>query len=225
MNKPNLELPVHQTNQPLTRMAEDVRAMSVAAQANLVQLRVFVARRIGTGHLAFDHPVRSPGAVRSYRDALIDRDALKAYTPEQVLLCTHEVWGQHCLFQWVLDADSESASDADAASRSEPPELRCDAVLAVNLAEISGLFWRVRFEQRCRAQADHAKSAWYTEGRALAETIPAVACSKPVAEASDDEMLCTACEFVGMLSALRWIMDRRRDWGEPGIGEVGDRPF
>jgi TRAP-type C4-dicarboxylate transport system permease large subunit len=31
--------------------------------------------------------------------------------------------------------------------------------------------------------------------------------------------------YAGMLAALRWARDRRKSWGQPGIMEVGDRPF
>ena len=59
----------------------------------------------------------------------------------------------------------------------------------------------------------------------MAETIPAAAFGAPAEDATDEALVLASCEFAGMLETLRWIMDRRRTWGEPGIMEVGDRPF
>ncbi len=220
-----LELPVQPANQPLTRAADDVHAMAVAVQANLVQLRVSAARRCGGASLAFDQPVVSPGAVRSFRETLIDRGVLKGYSDGEVLLRMHEVWGQFCLMRWACKLDTRDDRAVDFATQSEPLELRCDSALSVKMAEITGVFWRIRFEQRCRDDAGYAASASFTDDRALADKITAVAFGKPVADASDEALLCAACESTGMVSTLRWIMDRRRMWGEAGLGEISDRPF
>ncbi|MCH8241421.1 MAG: hypothetical protein IH897_02280 [Planctomycetes bacterium] len=53
--------------------------------------------------------------------------------------------------------------------------------------------------------------------------IPVLLCV--VETVSDDELVLAACEHAGMLATLRWIMDPRREWGEAGIMDVGERPF
>jgi len=198
--------------------------MAVAVQANLVQLRVADAKRRGAEPGESGMAVVSPGVVRMFRETLIDRDCLKRYSVEELQLRMREVWGQYCLMRWVFGRNAEDEL-TDFAHLPANAELRCDSVLDIKLAEIEGLSWRLRFEQRRRHDAAYAASQQYEELAELAERIPATAFGTPASDATDEALLLASCEFAGMLATLRWIMDRRRVWGEPGIMEVGERPF
>lgn len=225
MSTPTVELPVQPTDRPLTRAVDEVREMAVAIQANLIQLQVGASRQHGRPSTPFDHPIESPGVVRAFRETLIDRHEIKRYTEMELGLRTHEIWGQYCLMRWVFNTDVHTEETFNFAKPEEPLALRCDSVLSLKLAEIHGLFWRIRFEQLLRSDSGYRASASFAADREVANQIPATAAGKPASEASDEELLCAACEYVGMLSTLRWVVDRRRVWGEPGIGEVGDRPL
>jgi len=198
--------------------------MAVAIQANLVQLRVADEKLRGIEPGAGAIAVRSPGVVAHYRETLIDRARLKQYAIDELQLRMREVWGQYCLMRWVFSR----AGDEEATDFSQLPadaELRCDSVLDIKLAEIEGLLWGLRFEHRRRHDADYVKSEGFEADAELAATIPAEAFGTPATDATDEALLLASCEFAGMLAALRWVMDRRRVWGEPGIMEVGDRPW
>lgn len=218
-----MELPVQPTNRPWTREAADVRAMAVAIQANLVQLHVAEAKKGGT-EVESTPGVVSPGAVAHFRETLIDRDFLKGYSIEEIHLRLQEVWGQYCLMRWVFGVNTEE-TPTDFSKLPAGAELRCDSVLDVKLAEIEGLFWRLRFEQRRRQDEAYVSSNSFAQDLELAEAIPATAFGTPADDATDEALLLASCEFAGMLETLRWIMDRRRRWGEEGIMEIGDRPF
>jgi len=198
--------------------------MAVAVQANLVQVRTAEARKCGADSVVVDVNVPSPGAVLKCREALIDHRLLSEYTIEELHLRMREVWGQYCLMRWLFSTNS-TKEPTNFAELPPDAELRCDSVIDVKLAEIEGLFWRLRFEQRRRFDDEYVKSPRFEEDLKLAETIPAKAFDKPASDASDAALVFAACEYAGMLGALRWARDRRRVWGEPGLMEVGDRPF
>ncbi len=225
MSTPPVELPVQPTSRSLTRAVEEVRGMAVAIQANLVQLQVDASRRHGRPSMPFDYHVEPPGVVRAFRETLIDRHEIRRYSEVELGLRTHEIWGQYCLMRWVFNAGTPTEDAFNFAKSPEPLELRCDSVLSVKLDEIHGLFWRIRFEQRDRGDAGYRVSESFAVDQEIADRIPDMLSGKPVSQASDAELLCAACEFVGMLSTLRWVVDRRHVWGEPGIGEVGARPL
>ena len=104
-------------------------------------------------------------------------------------------------------------------------EVRCRTVLEAKHAELHALLWALRFEQRRRSGPGESNSEPSEEELELAKRIPAEAFGTPIAQCPDDVLLLAACEHAGMLAALRWIMDSRREWGEAGIMEVDERPF
>lgn len=198
--------------------------MAVAVQANLVQVRTAEARQCGAEVPPAEMHVVAPGAVLKYREALIDRIRLKHYSPQELQLRMREIWGQYCLMRWVFAATVEE-EPTNFAKLPPGAALRCDATMDVKLAEIQGLFWCLRFEQRRRQDAEYIKSAAFAEDLKVAESIPATAFGTPASDATDAALLFASCEHAGMLGALRWTRDRRRNWGEPGIMEVGEKPF
>ena len=126
--------------------------------------------------------------------------------------------------RWVFNRNAEDEA-TDFSRLPAEAEVRCDSVLDVKLAEVEGLFWRLRFEQRRRHDADYVAADRFEADAKLAETIPATAFGTPASDATDGALLLASCEFAGMLATLRWVMDRRRCWGEAGIMEVGEKPF
>src|SRR5688500_13562812 len=80
------------------RPREDLAAMAVVTQANLVQLQFAANKRFH----AEPPKLASPGAVVSFREALIGWRDIKNYPEAALLLRIREVWGQHCLFCWAF---------------------------------------------------------------------------------------------------------------------------
>lgn len=197
--------------------------MGVAVQANLVQLKVADAKRRGI--LPADHPIAvpAPGHVKHFRETLIPHEIVAGYPPLHVHLRLREVWGQYCLMLWLfeLKGPAERSNFAAAALG----EMRCGAVLDIKHDEIHALLWRLRFEQRRRTDADYVESAVFRRDLGYVERIPAEVWGKKAADCGDDELLSAACEYAGMLAALRWAMDTRRTWGEAGIMDVSSKPF
>ena len=208
----------------LIRSADDVRAMAIAIQANLVQLKVADANRQGIAPTGHEIPVKPPGAVREYRETLIERAALKRYSNLEMALRLHEVWGQFCLMQWLFRQDP-AAGAGDFAALAPDTHPRCGAVLGVKQAELEAFLWRLRFEQRLRREPDIVRSPRYSADLAAATRIPLRLLGNELADCTDDELLVGACEHAGMLATIRWVLDNQLAWGAPGIMEVGDQPF
>lgn len=197
--------------------------MAVAVQANLVQLKIAECKRLGTPTSQHAIDVQSPGAVRRFRETLVDLEFLKTAPATHIHLRLRESWGQFCFMRWAFSAESKGSYDFSVPCAQS--ELRCPAVLESKHAELHALLWRIRFEQRMRGVPGDSDREPSEEDRSLAKRIPAEAFGTPVAQCPDDELVLSACEHAGMLAALRWIMDSRREWGEAGIMDVGERPF
>ena len=125
--------------------------------------------------------------------------------------------------RWAFSVDSEESTDFSTLPRES--EVRCRSVLEAKHAELHALLWALRFEQRLRSEPGESHPEPSEEDLELAKRIPAEAFGTPVAQCPDDELVLAACEHAGMLATLRWIMDPRREWGEAGIMDVGERPF
>jgi len=290
-----MKLPVHDVHDSALRPVSDVRAMAIAVQANLVQLKVSEAKRRGISPEQHEIQVPSPGTVRRFRETLIDHRTLAAYSDQEVHLRLHEVWGQFCLMRWLFSASApvdsplpsrergrgEGSSASDSATLPPDAEMHCAAALEAKHAELHALLWRIRFEQRRRdtietATADLTATATSDQSRdrkgavlsparptetatpgtshkrkrvglssvpedrfltgaapkkaiqrdeLLAAQIPAIVFGKTMDQASDEELLLGACQHAGMLAALRWTLDPRRPWADPGIMDVHDDPF
>lgn len=198
--------------------------MAVAIQANLVQLKTAAARRQGIP--VEQHPLRigSPGAVKQFRETLIDHRALSTFSPAEILFRFQEVWGQFCLMRWVFHrnhaAEFEGFERLPANS-----ELRCHAEMEAKEAEIHAHLWRLRFEWRSRAEPGFASNPGYSALRAAAERIPVKQFARQVPSCSDDELLAGSCEAVGMLRTVRWIKDQSKQWGESSLANLDNPPF
>lgn len=203
------------------RTLEAVLQMAVVVQANLVQLRNTEAKRRDLEPDAHDIRVRSPGAVRSQREALVDYQCIKSYSEPELHLRLHEVWGQFCLFCWAVHVDDPQAPPAFGDSPSAI-ELRCPAALRMKAAEVEAFLWRLKFEQRLRHDPTFRGSADFQSDRQIARKIPANVNHLPVDRADDDGLIVCSCEHAGMLAAARWIADQRWSWGQEGIMDLDD---
>lgn len=219
-----MELPVSQPGKTTTRGERDILAMAIAVQANLVQLRVAHAKQLGP--VPDDHLLRvpSPGAVRAFRETLIDRHVLRDYAEFELRARLHEVWGQYCLIAWLFQQDP-SQGTVNFAAMPADAKLRCDAEIEIKHTEVHAFLWRLRFEQRRRQDAEYAKSPALSHNNLLAAKIPAVVFGKTADDATEDELLAGACQHAGMLAVLRWTMDSAKPWADPGIMDVNDTPF
>lgn len=191
--------------------------MAVAIQANLVQLIVADARRqnIPTA----DHPlqVSPPGTVTAYREHLIDRHVIQAYSEDEVKIRLREVFGQYCLMNWAFHLPGP---DWDFSTLPPKAELRCGSVLRVKVEELNALLWKLRFEQSRRADESFESSPEFPNLLRIAERIPANVNGKPARLSQLDALLAASIEYAGMLHAVRWLAEPARTWNEPGIMDV-----
>jgi len=219
-----MEQPLPTIERSTVRCATEAHAMAIAIQANLVQLRVADAKSRGMPVSEHEIEVVSPGAVRRFRETLIYRHTIQTYSTMALRLRMHEVWGQFCLMQWLF---SMNQVDGPGNFGELPTEatMRCAATIKVKEAEVHAVLWRFRFEQRKRRDADYVRSTSFAADDRVAGTIPAILFGKKIEDGSDEEILLGACEHVGMLAVLRWILNPAWTWGSPELMEVRTQPF
>ncbi|MCK6482661.1 MAG: hypothetical protein L6R00_00815 [Phycisphaerae bacterium] len=207
------------------RRPQEAAAMAVAVQANLVTLKVAWARR--SGGQAAEHDIRtpSPGAVTRFREALVDRHVIQAYSELELVLRTRQVWGQFALFCWAFGGE-DPHRPPDFARLPEIPEYRCPMAMIRKEEEIVRGLWRLKLEQRARLEPDSANDGEFVnELTQAAASVPMRVYGNDVRESPAADLIQCACEHAGMLAAVRWLLDDRRVWDEPGlmdVGQVGD---
>jgi hypothetical protein len=224
IEKSNNDPPRPAPDQPQSRSIRDILDMGIVVQANLVQLRVAESKRSRSPRELHDIKVDSPGHVARSRDSLIDYRRINVYSDLELRLRIREIWGQYCLFTWALRIKDQPA-DSDIASivRAKPIELpRCQAELDVKEAEIEAMLWALRFEQERRVNADLKVSPDYRSRSEAASRIPVRVFGQSPADADDQALLLGACEYAGMLAAVRWIGDGNWEWGHQQIMNVRD---
>lgn len=220
-----MKLPVHPPPSSPFRPPHEIRALAMAVQANLVQLRVAECRRRGLSSAEHDIRVPSPGTVKHFREALIDRAIIDRYSDEEVHLRLREVWGQYCALCWLFSFPADPSASQGLAGLDDRAEMHCATAFELKRAEVHALLWRLRFELRRRYEPGYRDSPAGVRDEQLARTIPAEAHGKPVTEASEGEVLMAACEHAGMLAVLRWAADRHCTWGDPDLLLADDAPF
>lgn len=202
---------------PLTpRRRDDAAALTVAVQANLVALKVAWSRRAGAS--SDDHPIHtpSPGAVLRFRDVLIDRAVMAAYSDGELALRTRQTWGEFSLLCWAFHMpDPQHPPDFAALVAGHP--FRAPAELVKKEAEIARRLWRLQHEQRARLDKDARRSPEFQRDHEIAVTIPIKVDDMDIRLCTVEQILAASCEHAGMLGAVRWLIDDRRAWGEPGI--------
>lgn len=227
-----MELPVHSDK---TRTTDEVWYMAQAVQANLVTLVVADAKRRGIKPAHHDIKVRPPGAVKHFRETLLDPKTIAAYSDPELHLRLREIWGQFCLMGWLFSLNDPSRvgrahltdSQCAVSFMGEPDklEMHCGTALEIKDAEIRGFLWKMLFEQRRRLDPAYEKAPSFAKESELASQIPAKGFGKPIEKLTGEQLLYLSCEYAGMLAAIRWTMNPKLAWGEPGIMEIGESPF
>lgn len=221
---PSVTLTVHAPEAPGQRPMAAVRALAIAIQANLYQLKTAAARREALRQAAAAISCRSPGAVASFREALVDHRVVKEASDDALLLRLHEVWGQYCAMCWLHEAGVREPTLNFALL---PPDvaLKCGPVLEIKIAEVHALLWKLRHEQRRRNDETLAADPFHSQLEGLADRIPAEAYGRRAEDLGEGELILAACEHAGMLAVLRWMRDPKTTWGDPALMFVAELPF
>lgn len=94
--------------------------MAIAVQANLVTLVVAESKRQGKKPHQHEIKTAAPGAVKHFRETLIEPAAIAGYSDVELHLRLREIWGQFCLMGWLFSLNDPSrVGPAHHASSSE----------------------------------------------------------------------------------------------------------
>ena len=201
------------------RGIDEIAAAAQAVQANVASLRVAWCRH--TGEPAALHEIRtpSPGPVRRLREILIDPRTLKEYTAGEISLRLRQVWGEFCALCWLFPhVDPQRPICFDPLPPAE--SIRCCGDTQTKLDEVQRGLWRLRHEIAIRQHPNPGAVPALQAEHEIALTRPVSVYGEPVHIAGDEPLLACACEYAGMLAALRWATDSRWDWEAPGIMDV-----
>lgn len=198
---------------------DDIAAAARAVQANVAALKTAWCKR--TGQDAAKHDIRtpSPGAVQNHREILIDWRILRDYSDEEVALRLRQAWGEFCALCWLFPF-VEPQSPIDFANLPPNQSLRCCHDVHEKLEKVQTGLWRMKHEQRVRFDADAKLDPSFQREHETAMTRPVMVYGQNISLCSDEDLLCCACEYAGMLAALRWAADNRWGWEAPGIMEL-----
>lgn len=222
-----VELTVHSEKE---RTAAQIRAMALAVQANLVTLVVADAKRRGIKPAEHEIKVAAPGAVKYFRETLVDPKAIAAYSNGELHLRMREIWGQYCVLGWVFSLNDPASANSvggpfNFATVPDNTEVHCGTSLEIKEAEIRGYLWKMLFEQRSRLDAEYVRTPSFAKELELASQIPAQGFGKPIEKLTGEQLLYLSCEYAGMLAAIRWVKNPKQAWAAPGIMDVGNSPF
>jgi len=199
----------------------EIAAAAHAVQANVVALRVAWCKRTGQAAEAHDIKTPSPGPVTKLREILIDWRTIRDYSMEEVVLRLRQVWGEFCALCWLFPfVDPQKPIDF----AHLPPDqgLRCLGHVHEKLAEVQTGLWRMRHEQAYRYDAEARQRPDFIREHEAALARPVMVYGQQVGFCGDEELVCCACEYAGMLAALRWAVDDRWAWEAPGIMDVAN---
>ena len=201
------------------RPIEEVSGAARAVQANVVALRVAWCKRTGLDQDAHDIKTPPPGPVRRSRELLIPRETIAGYSDEEVQLRLRQVWGEFCALSWLFPfVDPQKPIDFDDLKPDQT--LRCLGDVGGKLAELQIGLWRMRHEQRLRFDPEAGNDAEFQRQHAVALSRPVTVFGQHISICGNFELLACACEYAGMLAALRWATDDRWGWEAPGIMDV-----
>src|SRR5215468_5090081 len=122
--------------------------MAVAVQANLAALKVAWSRRVGVPSESHEIKTPPPGAVRRFRETLIDRDTVAGYSDQELALRTRQVWGEFSSLCWAFD-HRDPHHPPDFGRLADQP-MHCPMHIQSKLEEVQKGLWRLRWEQRFR---------------------------------------------------------------------------
>lgn len=201
------------------RGIDEIAAAAQAVQANLVALRVAWCKQ--TGQPADLHDIRTPppGTVKKMREILIDRHVLKNYSLEEIALRLRQVWGEFTALCWLFPGMNPQTPVSFEPLPADQT-IRCLMHVYEKLEEVQRGLWRLRHEQRLRHDPNAADDPDFRREHVLALSCPISVFGQPINTCGDEELLCCACEYAGMLAALRWVTDNRWAWESPGIMDI-----
>ena len=205
------------------RGIDEIAAAAQAVQANLAALRVAWCKRTGQDPASHDIQPPPPGPVRKMRDILIDRHIIKDYSPDEITLRLRQVWGEFTALCWLfphVNPQTPVAFEPLAADQT----IRCPMHVYEKLEEVQRGLWRLRHEQRLRHDANAAHDPDFRREHELALVHSLSVFGESISTCGNEELLCCACEYAGMLAALRWATDNRWQWEGPGIMDVALSP-
>jgi len=201
------------------RSRDDIAAMAVAVQANLAALKVAWSKRVGIASEQHEIKTPPPGAVRRFREALIDRHVVAAYGDEELALRTRQVWGEFGVLCWVFGY-SDPHHPPDFSNLAADRAMHCPVHMQSKLEDVQKGLWRLRWEQRFRFEPDARKEPGFQREYEDAMATPLTVYGQSVRVCGNQELLLCACEYAGMLAALRWAIDDRWGWEGAGIMEL-----
>lgn len=211
------DLPVISALSP--RSIDAIADAAHAVQANVAALRVAWCRHTGDATAAHEIRTPSPGPVRRMREILIPPRVLKEYTFGEISLRLRQVWGEFCALCWLFPhVDPQQPIVFDPLPPAE--SIRCCAEIQTKLAEVQRGLWRLRHEISIRQHPVPGAVPGLQTEHEIALAMPVSVYGQPVHEAPDEPLLACACEYAGMLAALRWTTDSRWTWEAPGIMDV-----
>ncbi|MCH7871559.1 MAG: hypothetical protein IID33_07645 [Planctomycetes bacterium] len=201
------------------RSANDWCDLALVTQANLVPLRVRQCRR-NRAETA-PHPIQTPapGAVKRMREHLLDRRGFAEMSDRDLALRLRQVWGQFSAFCWLMKGDDPNHPPSFA--KIDADQARCPMELADRVENVRRTLWRVRFEQQLRFVGDFRLRPDFHDLKLAAGEIAVDVYGRPVHMAPPDAVVLYGCETAGVFATLRWAMDDRWDWEQPGISDVG----
>src|ERR1043166_4000170 len=196
------------------RPIPEIAAAARAVQANVVALRTNWCKRIAEEPAAHDIRTPSPGAISAQRELLIDWRVIRDFSNEELALRLRQVWGEFCALCWLFPfVDPQKPIDFGQLSPNQ--SLRCCQDVHQKIEQVQTGLWRMKHEQRLRL--DGTKELSLQREHEIAMTTPFKVYNVSVSQCSDEDLLCCACEYAGMLAALRWASDNRWAWKAPGI--------
>lgn len=212
------ELPVIHAMQPRSR--DELSGGAHAVQANVASLATAAARRTIDSGLATNIQTPPPGPVKRFREMLIDWRVIRDYSDVELSLRLRQVWGEFTVLCWLFHhADPHRPPTFDTLPIDTP--LRCTGHVHDKLTEVQRGLWRLTHERRLRNDPEYRSDPHFKKEHDAALAIPLKVAGRPVARADEHAVFILACEYAGMLAALRWSLDRRWAWEGPGIMEVG----
>ncbi len=201
------------------RGRDALAAAAQAVQANVVALRVAWCRRAGLDPIEHDIKTPPPGPVREARELLIDRHVIKDYSLDEVTLRLRQVWGEFSVLCWLFHhEDPQHPPPFCKLPRDQP--MRCPPHIHAKLVEVQAGLWRIVHEQRARNDKDAKNDPSFRREHEIALSRPVRIGGMDVRMCNDEDLFCFACEYAGMLAAVRWAIDDRWEWEGPGIMEV-----
>lgn len=205
------------------RSPAQIAAVAQATQANLAALKVAWQRSGGGDAINDDIRTPSPGPVSSAREILIDRNVIKSYSSDEVLIRLRQVWGEFCALCWLFPhVDPQKPISFEPLPANQTT--RCPGETLKKLDEVQRHFWRIRHEQRLRFDTGARRDPAFQRDDEIAAAMRLRVYGQVIQHCPDEVLLAAACEYAGMLAALRWSIDDRWEWEGPGIMDLALNP-